>query len=127
MKALKIISIVLSVVGFILFATGIPLGMFVGGPFGDVAMSMAISMTGFCLFAAGLVMSAIYQSRNRKAGRNYTGESKGGIGYPDLPPIPTSLSARKCPRCGEEVEPSDVYCPKCGYRLDGMADEDEKL
>ena len=101
MKALKIISIVLSVVGFILFATGIPLGMFVDGPLGDVAMSMAISMTGFCLFAAGLVMSGIYQSRNRKAGRNYTGESKGGIAYSDL--------------------------PQCGYRLDGMADEDEKL
>ena len=127
MKALKIISIVLSVAGFILFATGIPLGMFVGGPLGDVAMSMAISMTGFCLFAAGLVMGGIYQSRNRKAGRGSGGTLQGGIGYPDLPPIPTALSARKCPRCGEEVEPSDVYCPKCGYRLDGMADEDEKL
>ena len=127
MKALKIISIVLSVVGFILFATGIPLGMFVGGPLGDVSMSMTISMTGFCLFAAGLVMGAIYQSRNRKAGRGSGGTPQGGIGYPDLPPIPTSLSARKCPRCGEGVEPSDRYCPKCGYRLDGMADEDEKL
>ena len=127
MKALKIISIVLSVAGFILFATGIPLGMFVGGPLGDVAMSMAISMTGFCLFAAGLVMGGIYQSRNRKAGRGSGGTLQGGIGYPDLPPIPTALSARKCPRCGEEVEHSDVYCPKCGYRLDGMADEDEKL
>lgn len=127
MKALKIISIVLSVVGFILFGAGIPLGMFFDGPLGGIGSSMSISMTGFCLFAAGLVMGAIYQSRNRKAGRNYTGESKGGIGYPDLPPIPTSLSARKCPRCGAEVEPSDIYCPKCGYRLDGTEDEDKEL
>lgn len=127
MKALKIISIVLSVIGFILFAAGIPIGMFFDTSFGHVPSAMAISMSGFFLFAAGLVMGAIYQSRNRKAGRNYTGESKGGIGYPDLPPIPTSLSARKCPRCGAEVEPSDIYCPKCGYRLDGTEDEDKEL
>ena len=125
MKALKILSIVFGIIGFILFAIGVPVGMFFGEF--NIGLSITISMGGFLLVSAAMVMGAVYQSRNRKAGRGSGGTLQGGIGYPDLPPIPTALSARKCPRCGEEVEVSDRYCPRCGYRLDGSQDEDEVL
>ena len=125
MKALKILSIVFGIVGFLLFALGIPVGIIFGEL--NVGIALTISMGGFVLFTAAMVMGSVYQSRNRKAGRGSGGTLQGGIGYPDLPPIPTSLSARKCPRCGEGVDPSDRYCPKCGCRLDGSQDEDEVL
>ncbi len=28
-----------------------------------------------------------------------------------------------CPKCGSEVDDSNVYCPKCGTRIDGVVEE----